>query len=441
MMSVSLMQRIARSAELMFCFAAFSTYSGAYIGMTQPADYKMGNSNPVNAAAQAVILWGLVTLITVRWRKVLFVAVHGGAVNLFVMLALASTLWSNYPAITFKRAVLLLETVCFAYYLLATFSIDRVIRLCAFVLTISTVASLVVALAFPSLGVMSGGSLDGAWRGVFIHKNQLGASTLLGTLCVGWLWWHEPNRRLHYGLCLLLCLGLAVMSRSKTAQVIIVLTFIWAAYSPLLRLPGLSRIWASYFMIAASLTIGGLLIAFFGPIMTALGKDASFTGRVPAWAVLLEIASNHLGLGSGYGAFFIDGNLDSDYVSGRAGWLVVEAHDGYIQVLLELGIPGLLLAIWTLARSFYGSVRLWLEGIQPWASFAVVYLISFSVTNLVESDMFPGGDLNCAIFPMIYVAPRMRGIARLDVTSSGVRPWADGQWRGIGGPAMRQREL
>ena len=61
------------------------------------------------------------------------------------------------------------------------------------------------------------------------------------------------------------------------------LIVIFSAFLPLLRQPGLVRLWAIYGMCATTVIFGGILAVFFGDIMAALGKDASLTGRVPVW--------------------------------------------------------------------------------------------------------------------------------------------------------------
>lgn len=407
-----MLQRIGTFAESAFCFLAISVYLGAYIPLTQGADYKMGDSNPVNAAAMLLILLGVVVLSAIRWRKMLFVARHGGAVNLFLLLALASALWSYYPVFTLKRFLVLLQTVCFAYYLVAAYPMHRIIRFWAAAFIVAGIASIAVAVAMPGIGTHSEPTLAGAWRGVFSHKSSLGSVSVLGALCIGWLWVQEPRRCLRYTAGLLLCLLLAVMSRSKTGQIAIVLISAVAIFLPLLRLPGLARVWAIFFASVGALAGGTLLIAFFGDIMTAFGKDPSLTGRVPAWAVLLDLAGNHLAGGYGYSAFFIEQNPDTDYVSAMAQWEVVEAHNSYIEVLVQLGLPGLLIATWAIVESVIRSFRAWIAGNLPWASFAVAYTVAFSLTNFVETILFRAGDTHCVMFSLVFVALRIEAAAR-----------------------------
>jgi O-antigen ligase len=208
------------------------------------------------------------------------------------------------------------------------------------------------------------------------------------------------------------------MSRSKTGQIAIIVISAVAIFLPLLRLPGLARIWAIFLAAVGVLAGGTLLIAFFGDIMTAFGKDPTLTGRVPAWAALLDLAGNHLAGGYGYSAFFIEENPDTDYVSAMARWEVIEAHNSYIELLLQLGLPGLLIAIWALLESTIRSFRAWFAGDLPWASFAVAYTVAFSMVNFVETVLFRAGDTHCVMFSLVYVALRINAATRTARASS-----------------------
>jgi len=419
------MSRVIGAVEIAFCFFALSIYSGAYTPLPVSAsgvEYQMGETNPLNAAAMALLLCGTIVAVAIRWRRVLFIARHGGAVNMFLLLALFSATWSYYPAISLKRSVILLQTVLFGYYLAASFPMHRIIRLWASALFIALLASLVVALAFPSIGIMSKGEVANTWRGVFAHKSSLGGATVLAALCSGWLWMHDPRRRLRHSFALLLCLGLAVMSSSKTAQVAILLIIAISLCLPLLRLPGLARIWAN-FALAVGIICGTTLMAlFFTDIMEGLGKDPSLTGRVPVWLVLLDLASNRLGLGYGYSAFFIEGNPDSELVSGLAGWVINEAHNTYVEVVIQLGIPGLAIALWALGESIYRAFALQHDGPRPWLSFAIIYTLSFSATNLVETILFRAGDMHCVMFTLIYAVMRIETARRAAASQNGLYP-------------------
>lgn len=407
---------VASFAEAAFCVFALSMFLGAYAALplrVQDIVIKGGGSNPYNAAAMALVLVGTAAFAVVRRRRILFIARHGGAVNLFAAMAVSSVLWSPDPLVSGRKALTLLETLAFAYYLAARYPVERVIRLAAVALGLALLASAALAVGVPAIGVMSGPGLAGMWSGVFPHKSSLGGAAAMGVMCFGWLWKNEPGRRWLHAPAVLFCVFLAVMAQSKTAQMTIGLTVGLAVFLPLLRLPGMAKVWAVFIMGVCALAVGAFLFFYFRPIMEALGKDASLTGRVPTWLGLLDMAWQYPLGGYGYSGFFVGTNPEVEDVWRRAGWTMWDAHSTFIEMLLQLGIPGVAVATWALFELIARSLRSWAEGERPWASFAVVYGVIYAATSTVESVMFRAGDLQTVLFPLLFVALRVDSARRV----------------------------
>jgi exopolysaccharide production protein ExoQ len=404
----SLAARIGDRFETAFCFLALSTFLGAYTSIPLRllgTDLKGGESNPFNAVPMALVLAVTVVLTAVNWRRFLAVARFGGPVNLFVAIAVVSSLWSFHPAVSLRKAVTLLQIVLFAYYLAAKFPVERVLRLLTSVFAVALVLSAIVAVAVPEVGTMHEPELAGAWRGVFAHKSALGGACIMGTLCFAWRWTREPERRVLHSAGILLCLALAVLSMSKTAQLTIALLGPIAVFLHLLRLPGLAKLWAAYVMAALFAVLGGGLFFFFAEITEAVGKDPTLTGRVPVWRSLAEFALHRPLGGYGYNAFFVLENPDVEQVWRLGGWNMWDAHNTVLGIFLELGLPGLVLSQWVLLATVWRALRAFSGDAVPWAGFAAGYAISYVVMSLVEMVMFRG-DLYSTLITFLYVALR-----------------------------------
>jgi O-antigen ligase len=72
-------------------------------------------------------------------------------------------------------------------------------------------------------------------------------------------------------------------------------------------------------------------------VARSLGRDPSLTGRTIIWQTLLQVDFNRL-LGTGYETFWLGDRLYQ--VWGMAG-VVTQAHNGYLETYLNLGIVGL----------------------------------------------------------------------------------------------------
>jgi exopolysaccharide production protein ExoQ len=94
----------------------------------------------------------------------------------------------------------------------------------------------------------------------------------------------------------------------------------------------------STFLIYLILTLG---FGMGGQLSQAVGRSANLSDRTHIWEVLLSVPINPL-LGTGYQSFWLGDRVQ--WVWARLdGDNVLEAHNGYLQIYLELGLIGLFL--------------------------------------------------------------------------------------------------
>jgi exopolysaccharide production protein ExoQ len=405
----------ARWLERAYCYFAISVTMGAYVYL--PAEFANGGELPAtssqpgqqnlwNTFSEALIFVGLVVLFALRWKQVLNVLRSSVAVNAFVLLALASATWSLDPELTLRRVFSLMTTVGLAYYFASRFEPYEVIRMFSVAATVAGLASAVLALALPNIGQMSaavdGPELAGDWDGVFTHKNTLGASMVIAVLMTGWLLTQERRHRLIRLASLVVCIAVAVMSYSRTAQVSIVMLLPLGIMVRSVRLAGLLRWWVFFLLLLVTLIASVFGVAFFDDIVFALGKDPTLTGRLPLWQLLsVEIAQRPL-LGYGYGAFFAQGNRELDYIAKMIGWIVPGAHQGYIDLAIQVGIVGLLIGLWIEFSTIVRAVAAVRDRTAPWAVVAAVYTLILLVSNLAEASLMH--SLNPATVLLPYFA-------------------------------------
>ena len=70
--------------------------------------------------------------------------------------------------------------------------------------------------------------------------------------------------------------------------------------------------------------------------------------------------------GYGYGAFWLETSPTAHYIWDVIGWPTPEAHNSYIDLLLQVGVPGVLFS----SAVLFGTIRYALVGVAdrvPWA--------------------------------------------------------------------------
>ncbi|MDP3857933.1 MAG: O-antigen ligase family protein, partial [Stagnimonas sp.] len=121
-----------------------------------------------------------------------------------------------------------------------------------------------------------------------------------------------------------------------------------------------------------------------GPLTGLLGRDLTFTGRVPLWgAVLDEIPQRPL-LGAGFQAFWGPPGSLSDAARAKAGWISVNGHNGYLDTANELGLIGLALVLAAIAFDLRRARRLAALAPSVFALHAALHLYQL-IANLSET--------------------------------------------------------
>jgi O-antigen ligase len=321
---------------------------------------------------------------------------------LFLLCALAalSVLWSVAPGMTFRRTAALLGTTGFGLYLASRYTVSELLRLVGWVLGGAAVLSMAAVAFAPAYGI----SDDGAWRGIFVHKNALGRAMALATVA---LLFQLRQRGLLNRLVTVSTLALAIVtlfgSHSVagvlTAVVVAVLVPIWGLF----RLRSVLAIAATLFALIA-LTIAAVWVALSPELaMATVGKDTSLTGRAGLWTLAIEAISHRPWLGHGYSAFWLGWDGESAPIWSVLTWRPPHAHNGVLDLALELGLVGVVLfagGFLSVAWRAAGVVRRTTTAYGVWP---ITYVVFMLVSNLVESTML----VRNSIFWVFYIVTCM----------------------------------
>ena len=307
-------------------------------------------------------------------------------VFLFTGLVLASTMWSADPAVSMRRGVMFTSVTLFASYLVLRFSLQEIIALLATMFVVSGVINLTVILVWPDVAIDRLGRFDG----VFAQKNALGyvSAMAIPTLLVAARSWRRW-RLLCYG-AVALHAYLLVGSESKTMLVACVasvaLMIAYVAFRGRRTLPGIVAV----SLVGSSVFALAFVTANIALLAKWLDKDVSLSGRVPLWEGLLPVVSERLVLGHGFEAAFSGAFSPAHEVVVQVGWNPGDSHNAGMQILLELGLVGLLLFLIGYGRGVVRAVRIAVIvpgaiGLWPLVLMTMALLISVTETG-VQSD-------------------------------------------------------
>lgn len=362
-------------------------FSQALLGplLTDPAD-------PESSAALRLI-WPplylvVLVLIAARPAQTLALAIKVWPLLALLALTMISAQWSIDPGVTVRRSIAVIMTSLFGLWFAARFCWRDMIVIVASAFAVLSVGSLIASLAFPGFAVDQG-IHAGAWKGLWWEKNTLGAMMNWATLAFAAAMAVDPRRRWIWLGFLLLALFLTVMATSRTGYVVGAI----AAGGPLMialarRGPGMAIAMIGAGVIGLFLT-GLVLATGLEPLLKAMGRDVTFTGRTPIWSILLEHISERPWLGHGYAAYWGVDDGPVYWLRERTEWPVPTAHNAWLEVAISLGVIGVTLTAFVYLQGFMRAAGRLLTGRETyWAlTFFVVYaVVGFSESNLLGQN-------------------------------------------------------
>jgi O-antigen ligase len=141
---------------------------------------------------------------------------------------------------------------------------------------------------------------------------------------------------------------------------------------------GIVSAFVLFFLISGSADIAG-----------ALGRDSNLSGRTDIWAALLPTVPNST-VGAGFESYWIGpGPAIAWETLARAGWwhpeiLVTEAHNGYIELYLNLGWAGVGLIAIVIVTAFLRAIAA-VRGNALVGSMALAYIMAAIFYDLTEA--------------------------------------------------------
>jgi exopolysaccharide production protein ExoQ len=265
-----------------------------------------------------------------------------------------SVIWSDYTFTSFKRYFKEIGNVIMVMIIVTEEEPAEATRaLFARYAYIAIPLSVLFIKYYPDIGrYYNRWTWEPGYSGIATWKNSLGVIAMLSGLFLisdfvdrisGGIRKADKIALLFSVAMILMVIWLLAMAQSSTSLVCFILgTGIFL----LLRLPSV-KMQVNY--LGAYSIVGGLLCLIvyfyediFGAIVGAVGRDMTMTGRSYIWTNLLESGTNPL-LGSGFDSYWL-----SHYgQSNKWGfyYLLNQAHNGYLETYLQLGLIGLCLLL------------------------------------------------------------------------------------------------
>jgi exopolysaccharide production protein ExoQ len=359
----------------------------------------------------SILLVALLLLIA-RWKGTLRALSKGAMLWPIVALMIFSYAWSMSPTYTLEsiRGEVLPMTA-FALYFASRFNIREQMRIIAITLAIGAALSLFYAMAIPSVGRHIGGEFDGAWRGIYAQKNNF-STTMTLTMLIFFilsLGNRNPTERLLSRLGLLFSVAMIILSTSKSGLIVFITLLIILIASRLFRWRGTRSVLILDLTGLTLLGLGAVLSVTWQAIVIGLGKDPTLSARTYIWAGSMEKISQQPILGYGRAAFWVPDSIPAWEVGALSspGFIPSHAHNGFLDVALELGMVGLGLFTVGAIATFGMALRRAYKASEPedWWPFA--FLVLMLMSNMTESVLMIRTTIYWVLYMVLFLSLRL----------------------------------
>ena len=381
-----------------------------WTGLIIPIDeifFGLPPTEDINALTQSNWLISLLNFLIVASGSSLFViTLFSGKIKygkyhgllLICVIVLLSTLWSVAPDLTIRRSLTFVGSMLLIIYFVEELGSDRLFRCIVQELVIIGVISVIMRVVWKQYSVMPG---THALQGIYGQKNVFGAAMSVGILGAIYLYLRDIVKQRYYlwiAVFFLFCDALST-SGSTIVQGIIFF-YIFSLYLLATRI-------RFGWIVGCLPLLGAALWAAISPdtLFGLLGKDTTLTGRTDLWPYVVEVIQERPWLGWGYRSFWQVDNLRAVELWYKVLWIVPEAHNGLLGVLVDVGYIGCGAFVYVFLASGITAAQNLKAGNSAIGITAIMSFVGFLFYGVTE-EIF----LNPGIWSIMFYAIVVAGI-------------------------------
>ncbi|MBD2242057.1 O-antigen ligase [Nostoc sp. FACHB-888] len=379
-MKVKLTEKLLAILLLLIAVGALTIHPAQEVSMSPLGGDKVDTF--FNIVSYSILFY----FVILYWKGFIYVITKSPFQFLLLAIIIFSILWSEDLSSTLKDIKGLIRIYFLAIYLAMRYPLREQMRLIAWALGVAALLSMMFSAFIPGYIHISPELLN-MWSGIYGHKNELGymmtwsagvfLHLALSSYRYRWLMW---------ALCgLSICL--IILTRSTTSlaillTMILLLPFYQSFKKTNYKLQVVMITSALMLLIICSI----LLINNVETVVGTSGKDLTLNGRSDLWELVIAKVWERPWLGYGYSGFWTSNaasNLRATY-----DW-ASNAHNGFLQLLLELGFLGFLTfavgftRFFVMALTRIVSVAEKPEDYWPMQMLIIIVIVNFSEARLL----------------------------------------------------------
>jgi exopolysaccharide production protein ExoQ len=371
--------------------------------------------SPVDALIYAVMIGVGIYILHKRQVRLAEFLRHNQWLTIFFIYCFLAILWSDFPFVAFKRWIKILGHPIMVLVILTEpdpeEALKRLMKRCAYVIV---PVSILFIKYYPELGRKAGPwATASANNGIAMSKNLLGAGCMILGFFFIWhlltTWRMEKSKTRRHELWLITGASIGIwwllkMAESSTATMCLIVGVFTVLF--------LGQRFVNKRLIGAYILAGAVIyfladVAFgiSSILINALGRDPTLTGRTEIWQQLLDFHTNPV-VGVGFESFWLGKRLQR--MAEIYWWHPNEAHNGYLEIYLSLGLIGLFILGGIFIATFW-KIRFGLFRNFEWSRYRLGFLVAVILYNVTEASFKTLHPIWFVFYLIAMDYPRLRG--------------------------------
>jgi exopolysaccharide production protein ExoQ len=392
------------------------------------------DGSPVDRAVFMILIVAGVCVLFRRRLKWTELFIKNNWIWLYFLFGLISIIWSDYPFVSFKRWVKALGNVVMALIILTEqrpyVAIGAILRRLAF---LWVPLSVILIKYYPDLGrTYHRWSYEPMFIGVATQKNELGQICLISGIYFFWSLLLKKkeevkrDRRQTFIVSIVflsMIVWLLYLANSATSLACLISStgiLLISSQASMVKQP--QRILTLVISAAAIFGVLDLLFGVKDIVIVMLGRSVDLTTRVPMWEGLLEMANNPV-LGAGFESFWLGDRIKLLWE--KYGPLI-QAHNGYLEIYLNLGIIGLAILIGAILSGLF-KIRKDLVNDYRNAMLIFCLIIVVAIYNWTEATFY--GVSNMWLLLLLSIVKTPSGAYVKDTYAGLLKHFGKNNWK------------
>jgi O-antigen ligase len=345
--------------------------------------------NPIDAVVYLTLTLAGLYIINQRGVNLSEFVQNNQWVTIFFIYCFLAIFWSDFPFVSFKRWIKIFGHPVMVLVIFSELNtMDTVVTLLKRVAYVVLPVSILWIKYYPELGRKAaewGGSMSNC--GITVGKNSLGCiSSIFALVFVCHLLRvlrteKSSSRRNEIRLITVLllmvayCLWKAHSATTWLSLIAAAVVMVFLGFRTVnIRLVGTYAVAAAVILVIAQFTFD-----IYGKIVAASGHQATLEGRSRLWQELLAYQPSPV-FGSGFESFWLGDRLKEF----QKEYPFTQAHNGYLETYMNLGIVGLLILIGLIVATFHKCRHELLRNFD-WGRLRMGLLITIVIHNWAEA--------------------------------------------------------